>query len=181
MLTAEYRLTSPTLPTRAVEDCIKDDTGAIRSDAQALRNDVATIQVNTEEILARVASLRNGFRGGDGGWTRQWVESMGVLSSYAESTYQETIIDTGEEREANSGTVGGDVETLRGNHAHLDPISELNPLGEEDWAVRTGHGSGPDDEDGGQQDTRAKVPASMDDIPANKDPRKTSSIRNKST
>lgn len=158
-----------------MEDCIKDNTGAIRSDTQALRNDVATVQVNTEEILARVASLRNGFRGGDGGWTRQWVESMAVLSSYAESTYQETVIDTGKEREANSGT----VETVRGVHADFGPISELNPLEEEERAVRTGQSSNPEDEGGRQEDTRTKVPAPEDDIHADDNPRTSSGIQKK--
>jgi hypothetical protein len=110
---------------RAVEANIKDDTSAIRNDTQALRQETAAIQVNTEEILARVMSLRNGARTEVGSRTRQWVDSMAVLSSYAESSYQDTVIDLGEERDIAVNDTGIDTETVRAELPALEEIPEF--------------------------------------------------------
>ncbi|KAL6401540.1 hypothetical protein AUP68_15413 [Ilyonectria robusta] len=72
------------------EQDIKDDTEVIKSDVEALK-------FNTDGILARVNSLRNKVPT-SGRRTRvaQWIENMTVLSSYAESTYKETLVDPAE-------------------------------------------------------------------------------------
>ncbi|KAH6957827.1 hypothetical protein BKA56DRAFT_737589 [Ilyonectria sp. MPI-CAGE-AT-0026] len=69
---------------------IKDDTEVIRSHVEALK-------FNTDEILARVNSLRHKGTSSDSR-TRvaQWIEQMTILSSYAESTYKETLVDPAE-------------------------------------------------------------------------------------
>ena len=118
---------SLTVSCRAVEDSIKDDTGAIRSTTQALRHDTAAIHVNTEEILAHVMSLRNGSRT-EATRTRQWLESIAVLSSYAESSYQATIIDPNEERDGVASIPGVDEEPARGKDTALDTILESGRL-----------------------------------------------------
>lgn len=107
-------------------ESIKDDTGVIRSDTQALRHDTAVVQVNTEEILARVMSIRNGART-EGIRTRQWVESMAILSSYAESSY-DTSVDAGEERDIAAKNFRGDEEPVRGKDAALDTVPEFGRL-----------------------------------------------------
>lgn len=73
---------------RTVNQAVKQDTAAIHEYAVA-------IKMNTEDILARVNSIR---RDGHASNTKHkriedWIEDMAVLSSYAETTYQRTIID----------------------------------------------------------------------------------------
>jgi len=63
-------------------DCIKDDTEAIR--------------INTDEILARVNSIRDGQPLVSQRRVEMWIEEMTVLSTYAQSTCQGTIADTTE-------------------------------------------------------------------------------------
>lgn len=111
-----------------MEASIKDDTGAIRRETRALRHDTAAIQVNTEEILARVMSIRNGTGADGGSRTRQWVDSMAVLSSYAESSYQETTINPGDGGDFGANDVAFDTETVRGAVPALDQIPELGSL-----------------------------------------------------
>jgi hypothetical protein len=147
---------------RAVEANIKDDTSAIRNDTQALRQETAAIQVNTEEILARVMSLRNGARTEVGSRTRQWVDSMAVLSSYAESSYQDTVIDLGEERDIAVNDTGIDTETVRGELPALEEIPEffqrLELSDEEERPRGVTGGSGADDGSmGGVSNASAEV------------------------
>ncbi|KAK4445685.1 hypothetical protein QBC34DRAFT_162536 [Podospora aff. communis PSN243] len=75
--------------TVSVGQSVKEDTTAIREDAAATR-------LNTEEILARVNDLRRAAHGTPANISRgrveQWIEDMAVLSSYAESTYQGTVL-----------------------------------------------------------------------------------------
>lgn len=73
---------------RTVNQAVKQDTAVIHEYAVA-------IKMNTEDILARVNSIR---RDGHVSNTKHkriedWIEDMAVLSSYAETTYQRTIID----------------------------------------------------------------------------------------
>ncbi|KAF7556147.1 hypothetical protein G7Z17_g1641 [Cylindrodendrum hubeiense] len=66
---------------------IQGDTDMIQSYIEALR-------LNRDEVLARVNSI--GERGPSvRNQTRldQWIEQMAVLSSYAESTYKDTVVD----------------------------------------------------------------------------------------
>ena len=70
---------------------------------------------------------------------------MPILSSYAESSYQETIIDPGEERDFAANDAGVDTETVRGEAPALDPIPEFDSLelsGEEERVKGTKLSSG---------------------------------------
>lgn len=49
--------------------------------------------MNTEDILARVNSIRRDGHANKHKRVEDWIEDMTVLSSYAETTYQRTIID----------------------------------------------------------------------------------------
>ncbi|KAK0624197.1 hypothetical protein B0T14DRAFT_565489 [Immersiella caudata] len=75
--------------TVSVGQSVKEDTTAIRADSAAAR-------LNTEEILARVNSLRHAALGRHAnisqGRIEQWIEDMAELSSYAESTYHGTMV-----------------------------------------------------------------------------------------
>ncbi|MBE3048026.1 hypothetical protein IMZ48_37060, partial [Candidatus Bathyarchaeota archaeon] len=93
----------------------------------ALKHDTAAIHVNTEEILARVMSLQNGSRT-KATRTKEWVESIAVLSSYAESSYQDTIIDPSEEKYIVANNPGGDKKTSCGKDVVLDMIPEFGCL-----------------------------------------------------
>lgn len=71
---------------RTVNQAVKQDTSAIHEYAVA-------IKMNTEDILARVNSIRRDGHANRHKGVEDWIEDMAVLSSYAETTYQGTIID----------------------------------------------------------------------------------------
>ncbi|KAK5659722.1 hypothetical protein OQA88_933 [Cercophora sp. LCS_1] len=68
-------------------------TQAVKEDTTVIRDFAADIKLNTDEILARVNSIKRG--GGSGSHKRieEWIEDMSVLSTYAETTYQGTVAD----------------------------------------------------------------------------------------
>lgn len=72
---------------RSVGQSVKEDTSVIR-------HDTAAIRLNTDEILARVNSIRRATREprlNIPHQVEQWIEDMAELSSYAETTYQGTV------------------------------------------------------------------------------------------
>jgi hypothetical protein len=81
-----------------VGESIKDDTEVIKEYA-------GSILINTDEILARVNSLRQDALPQRHGKVELWIEQMAILSSSAESTYQSTIPDHTER----------DVDEIRSN------------------------------------------------------------------
>ncbi|KAK1756995.1 hypothetical protein QBC47DRAFT_378222 [Echria macrotheca] len=68
---------------------------SVKQDTSVILNDTTAIRLNTEEILARVNSIRQTAAGPrvhiSHSRVEQWVEEMAELSSYAESTYQGTV------------------------------------------------------------------------------------------
>lgn len=98
---------------RIVNQAVKQDTAAIHEYAVA-------IKMNTEDILARVNSIR---RDGHASNTKHkriedWIEDMAVLSSYAETTYQRTIIDPADM---------GDMSVVSESLPRLSEDSVLSP------------------------------------------------------
>lgn len=81
----DYKNASLTMG-RTVNQAVKQDTSAIHEYAVA-------IKMNTEDILARVNSIRRDGHANRHKGVEDWIEDMAVLSSYAETTYQGTIID----------------------------------------------------------------------------------------
>lgn len=79
------------LVTRAIEENIQRDTSALRNDTRILQQYATEIKVNTDEIRARVNSIRHA-QGNSTRSTRvqQWIEEIEILTSYAETTYQAT-------------------------------------------------------------------------------------------
>ncbi|KAK3361705.1 hypothetical protein B0T24DRAFT_113384 [Lasiosphaeria ovina] len=65
---------------------VKEDTLAIRECAQA-------IKVNTDDILARVNSIRHSRLPHTHQRVEEWIDDMNVLSLYAETSYQGTVAD----------------------------------------------------------------------------------------
>lgn len=94
---------------RTVNQAVKQDTSAIHEYAVA-------IKMNTEDILARVNSIRRDGHANRHKGVEDWIEDMAVLSSYAETTYQGTIIDPAD-------------------MADMAPISESLPRLSEDSAL----------------------------------------------
>ncbi|KAK0750749.1 hypothetical protein B0T18DRAFT_386988 [Schizothecium vesticola] len=69
-----------------VNQAVKEDTSAIHEYAVA-------IKMNTEDILARVNSIRRDGQANRHKRIEDWIEDMSVLSSYADTAYQGTIMD----------------------------------------------------------------------------------------
>ncbi|KAM0429730.1 hypothetical protein ACHAPT_006336 [Fusarium lateritium] len=65
----------------------------IKDDTENLQAQIDKVRLNTDEILDRISAIRH--TRWDSGNTRvqQWVEEMAILSSYAESTCLETVVD----------------------------------------------------------------------------------------
>ncbi|KAK7433069.1 hypothetical protein QQZ08_000543 [Neonectria magnoliae] len=56
-----------------------------------------TVKFNTDEILARIKSVREtGPSMQSNTKVSEWIENMAILSTYAESTYKETVVDVAE-------------------------------------------------------------------------------------
>ena len=80
--------------------------GALRDDNRVLleyaavsrdnTNEIPAMKNNINEILARVNSIRQGRGSGSTARVEQWMEDIEVLTSYAETTYQGTIVDPDE-------------------------------------------------------------------------------------
>ncbi|KAH6880800.1 hypothetical protein B0T10DRAFT_565532 [Thelonectria olida] len=69
----------------------------IKDDTEVLRAHVETVKFNTDEILARIETIRQtGPSFQSNSKVNEWIENMAVLSTYAESTYKETIVDAAE-------------------------------------------------------------------------------------
>ncbi|KAK0714926.1 hypothetical protein B0H67DRAFT_644734 [Lasiosphaeris hirsuta] len=71
-------------------------SGGIKEDTEVSRNYAAAIKINTDDILACVASLRRAEQPSGKTKVEKWNEEMTVLSSYAETAYQCIIVDTAE-------------------------------------------------------------------------------------
>ncbi|KAK0648403.1 hypothetical protein B0T16DRAFT_115113 [Cercophora newfieldiana] len=69
---------------------------SVKEDTSAIRHDTAAIKLNTDEILARVNSIRRTALEPQANNSQrrveQWIEDMAELSSYAETTYQGTVV-----------------------------------------------------------------------------------------
>ncbi|KAK1831986.1 hypothetical protein QBC39DRAFT_349884 [Podospora conica] len=66
---------------------------AVKEDTTVIREQVVAIKTNTEEILARVDSIRRDGQRSKHKRVEDWIEDMSMLNSYAETAYQETIND----------------------------------------------------------------------------------------
>jgi hypothetical protein len=97
---------------------------AVKDDTSAIRECTAAIKMNTDEILARVGSIRRAAGPPQGhGRVEQWIESMAVLSSYAGTTYQETVADLNEIIPAASAPtrLSDDVERESNTQSRSEP------------------------------------------------------------
>ncbi|SPO00278.1 uncharacterized protein DNG_03123 [Cephalotrichum gorgonifer] len=93
---------------------------SIQKDTTELRNETRLLRLNTEEILARVNSLRRHGRRNSGGiQINEWVEDIAILSSYAETTYQESIADETAVGETDIGESAVDPVKARETYAPL--------------------------------------------------------------
>ncbi|KPM46263.1 hypothetical protein AK830_g283 [Neonectria ditissima] len=69
----------------------------IKDDTEILRTQMETVKFNTDEILARIKSVREtGPSFQSNTKVSEWIENMAILSTYAESTYKDTILDAAE-------------------------------------------------------------------------------------
>lgn len=81
-----------------MQESIKEDTSAIQDDVEVVRQDTGLLRVNTDEIMPRINSLR--YKGSRKGADKveEWMDSITAFTSCGESIYQQTIIDTAEDR-----------------------------------------------------------------------------------
>lgn len=116
-------------------------------------------------------SIRNGAWTEGGNRTRQWLDSMAVLPSYAESSYQETVVDLDEAGDFAANDAMVDTETICSEAPVLDPIPEFDSLelaAEEESVKRTKLSSDFDDNPTrGATSTSATVPVLQTNIEAN--------------
>jgi len=96
---------------RTVNQAVKEDTSAIHEYAIA-------IKINTDDILARVNSIRRDGQPNRHKRVEDWIEDMTVLSSYADTTYQGTIMDPADI---------ADMAAVSESESHLSEDSELSP------------------------------------------------------
>ncbi|KAH6892368.1 hypothetical protein B0T10DRAFT_483685 [Thelonectria olida] len=74
-----------------------DTTQDIKDDTEVIRTHIEVLNLNTDEILARVKCLREmGSSRRNNRKIEEWMENMSLLSNYAESTYKSTIADPAE-------------------------------------------------------------------------------------
>jgi hypothetical protein len=69
-------------------------TQDIKDDTELIKECVAAVKINTEDILARVKSIRDRSAAANThNRVGEWIEDIAVLSTYAETAYQETVVD----------------------------------------------------------------------------------------
>lgn len=96
---------------------------AVKEDTSAIRECAAAIKVNTEYILARVNSIRRNGQSGKNKKVEDWIEDIAVLSTYAETTYQGTVVDPADT--VAMAAVPGDLPRVPENEVAVSGPSRL--------------------------------------------------------
>lgn len=67
----------------------------VKDDIEYIRERIDALQVDADDVRAQIASISHSGNtlGHNNLRVEQWLEDMAVLSSYAASTYQDTVVD----------------------------------------------------------------------------------------
>lgn len=125
---------------RSIQEDIKKDTGALRSNNQAIQQEVAEIRVNTDGILARVNSIRNGRTSHGATLVERWAEEIAVLTLYADSSYQGTVADPSEAPPASEREVQSMLSTQDVSESDLDIGDGVVAVSSENTPASRPHG-----------------------------------------
>ncbi|KAF4994234.1 hypothetical protein FDECE_13173 [Fusarium decemcellulare] len=113
----------------------------IKEETNAIRTNVEAVMLRTDEILARVNSIRKRDPASKTAKNvQQWVDDIALLSSYAESSYMETVVDPAENRDIGPSTKQGDKAHKASRDTHQAQAQPSNPSADKDPSVpKEGH------------------------------------------